>query len=103
MKLLTIGEVNWGRIVVLYVLAAKLAERCYCSRKDSLIDGVINWLFSQVAKKSSWIRESGGWEGFIDQFSVPRPIINASGWLHCFLAVAVTLGVLATIFLVQNR
>ena len=102
-EVLTIGEVNWGRIVVLYVLAAKLTERCHCSRKDSLIDGVNNWLCSQVAKRSSWIRESGGWEGFVGQFSVPQPIISTSGWLHCFHAAAVTFGVLTTIFLIQNR
>ena len=103
-EVLTNGEVNWGRIVILCTFAAKLAIRCDQSGDNSMVEDIINWLGSQVAKRCSWIRGSGrGWDGFVNQFSARRPIIDASGWLHCFLAGAVVFGVLATIFLTQRR
>ena len=102
-EVLTNGEVNWGRIIILCTFAARLAKRCDQSGNNSMIEDIINWLGSQVSKKCSWIRESGrGWDGFIDQFSVPRPTNGPYGCLNCLLAAAVIFGVLATIVLIRN-
>ena len=102
-EVLTNGEVNWGRIVLLRIFAARLAIKCDQSGNNSMIENIIDWLGSQVAKRCSWIRGSGrGWDGFVNQFSARRPIIDTSGWLHCFLAAAVFFGVLATIVLIKN-
>ena len=54
--------INWGRIIVLYAFGGKLAEHCKQTNNEQLIDKVGLWVGSYVAKKSSWIRDSGkGW------------------------------------------
>ena len=41
-EVLTNGEVNWGRIVILCTFAAKLAIRCDQSGNNSMIEVIIN-------------------------------------------------------------
>ena len=61
-EILVHGEENWGRIIILYAFAAKLAEKCKQSNNDAMIENIIYWLSCLIARKSSWIRESGkGW------------------------------------------
>lgn len=55
-------DTNWGRIVVLYTFAGKLAVHCKNNKMDGMIDKVIQWLGSVVGRKQLWIKEKGnGW------------------------------------------
>jgi myeloid leukemia cell differentiation protein MCL-1 len=103
-EILVHGEENWGRIIILYAFAAKLAEKCKQSNNEQMIENIINWLSCLIARKSSWIRESGkGWEGFIKQFEEPRPNPNPkASWLQGLLAATVSCGTLAAIMLIKN-
>ena len=98
------GEENWGRIIILCAFAAKLAEKCKQSNNEQMIENIINWLSCLIARKASWIRESGeGWEGFIKQFGEPQLNSNPKvSWLQALLAVTVSCGTLAVIMLIKN-
>jgi len=103
-EILVNGEENWGRIIILHAFAAKLAEKCKQSNNEPMIENIINWLSCLIAKKSSWIRETGkGWDGFINQFSEPRPNPKPDGWLQGLMAATVSFGTLAAIMLIKNR
>ena len=55
-------DINWGRLVVLYTFAGKLAIHCKSSKMDSMVDKVVQWLGNFVARKQIWIKEKGnGW------------------------------------------
>lgn len=61
------GGENWGRIIILYAFAAKLAEQYKQTNNEQMIDKIINWLSCFVAKKSSWIRDTGkGWVSILN-------------------------------------
>jgi len=92
------GEENWGRIIILYAFAAKLAVRC--KNNEQMINNIIYWLSCFIAKKSRWIRESGkGWDGFINQFCDPP---NEKGWVKGLFAATVSFGTLAAILFLKN-
>ena len=56
------GGDNWGRIIILYAFAAKLAIHCKQTDNEQMIEKIINWLSCFIARKACWIRESGrGW------------------------------------------
>ena len=55
-------DINWGRLVVLYTFAAKLAVHCKSCKMDNMIEKIIQWLGTFVARKQIWIKEKGhGW------------------------------------------
>lgn len=61
--------INWGRIIMLYAFAGKLAEHCKKTNNEHVIEKVSSWLGNAVSRKSSWIRESGnGWVGNFSLF-----------------------------------
>lgn len=97
------GDENWGRIIILYAFAAKLAEQCKQTNNEQMIDKIINWLSCFIAKKSSWIRDTGkGWNGFIDQFHEPCNSPKETGWVHGLFAATVGLGTLAAVLLIKS-
>ena len=56
------GDESWGRIIILYAFAAKLAEQCKQSDNEQMVEKIISWLSCFIARKASWIRDSGrGW------------------------------------------
>lgn len=55
-------DINWGRLVVLYTFAAKVAVHCKSSKMDNMVEKIIQWLGNFVARKQIWIKEKGhGW------------------------------------------
>jgi len=96
------GDENWGRIIILYAFAAKLAEQCKQTDNEQMIEKVIGWIGSFIAKKSYWIRENGrGWNGFIEQFHDPHPR-KESGWFKGLFNATIGLGTLAAILFIKN-
>jgi len=102
-EILVSGDENWGRIIILHAFAAKLAEKCKQTNNEQMIENIINWLSCFIAKKSSWIRDSGrGWNGFIDQFCEPRPSEKESGWVQGLFAATLSFGTLAAVLFIKN-
>jgi len=65
---------NWGRVVMIYVFAARLAERCYLHGQHRDVDDLIEMTGSYVAENlSSWIEEQGGWVGNLFLFCLIHP------------------------------
>lgn len=55
-------DINWGRIVVLYTFAGKLAIHCKNNKMDGMIEKLIQWLGNVIGRKHLWIKEKGnGW------------------------------------------
>ncbi len=93
------GEENWGRIIILYVFAAKIAKKY--QNNEQTVQNITAWLSSSIAKKSHWIRETGnGWDGFIKQFSKPH---NEKGWFKVLFAASISLGTLAAIMFINKK
>lgn len=52
--------INWGRIVVLYTFAGKIA--LFSTQHDlQLTEDIIRWTGDYVASLSEWIIKAGGW------------------------------------------
>jgi len=97
------GDENWGRIIILYAFAAKLAEQCKQTENEQMIEKIINWLSCFIAKKACWIRDSGrGWNGFVDQFCDPRASQKENSWFQGLFAATVSLGTLAAVLFIKN-
>ena len=59
-------DINWGRIVVLYTFAGKLAIHCKSNKMEGTVDKVIQWLGNVVGRKQLWIKEKGhGWVSWL--------------------------------------
>lgn len=53
---------NWGRVVSVYALGARMAQHAGDRHKQELIDQIAEWLGEYVADNlSSWIHSNGGW------------------------------------------
>ncbi len=79
-------ECNWGRIVVLYTFAGKLAAYCKSSNMENMVDKIIVWLGNFVAKKHIWIKEKGrGWVScpkvILDKQKNARAFLRTKSWL----------------------
>lgn len=64
-----VSGINWGRIVVLYCFAAEVAV--FCSQHEiDIVEDVVTWLSEYVSERTlaEWIKKSGGWEAFCEQF-----------------------------------
>lgn len=96
------NDINWGRIVVLYTFAGKLAVHCKSSKMESMIDKIISWLGNFVAKKQAWIKEKGrGWSGFLEQFKDTESE-NEKVWFQGLVATTVGLGTLAAALYIRS-
>jgi len=88
-------DINWGRIVVLYTFAGKLAAYCMNNKMESMVDKVIQWLGNVVGRKQLWIKEKGnGWAGFVETFRDAKKE-NEKMWFQGLVATTLGLGTLA--------
>lgn len=61
-ELLFDNQVNWGRILALYLYAALLLEKLKKNGNDSFSDKIALWLSICVSRQSAWICDVGnGW------------------------------------------
>lgn len=64
------GPCSWGRVVMVYVFAARLAK--YCQRENmgkACIDDLIKYSGDYVSGRlTQWIRSQGGWGDFCEKF-----------------------------------
>lgn len=95
------GSINWGRLVVLYTFAGKLAIHCKLSKMENMDDKIVNWVGNFVAKKQLWIKETGrGWNGFIEQFKDTKD--DQKLWFQGLLATTVGLGTIAAALYIKS-
>jgi len=63
------GPVNWGRVVMVYVFAARLAKYCEENGNSEYVDEVVEVCGDYVAEKlTTWIITQGGWDDFNESF-----------------------------------
>ena len=59
---------NWGRVASFVAFGATLAVHC-AQREElhELVNDIVEWVLCYIDQNlSCWIRENGGWDGFID-------------------------------------
>lgn len=87
--LLILGPMNWGRIIIMYVVASHIAyqlfqKRFWSNARDDAMDirrvvAFIDYAGSFVADKSwKWISENGGWHMFQIKYGKPRAVCRPS-------------------------
>ncbi|XP_038074028.1 bcl-2-related protein A1-like [Patiria miniata] len=63
------GAVNWGRVVMVYVFAARLAKYCEENGNSEYVDEVVEVCGDYVSEKlTPWIMKQGGWDNFNESF-----------------------------------
>ncbi|XP_022105214.1 induced myeloid leukemia cell differentiation protein Mcl-1 homolog [Acanthaster planci] len=63
------GAVNWGRVVMVYVFAARLAKYCEENANPEYVDEVVEVCGDYVSDKlTPWIVKQGGWDDFNESF-----------------------------------
>ncbi|XP_033107162.1 apoptosis regulator R11-like [Anneissia japonica] len=71
--MLEFGEINWGRIVIVYLFGRKLAKRWAEKGLRDYKDTVAEYVSEYVASElSGWISERGGWDDFVEIFGHRR-------------------------------
>lgn len=80
-ELLFTNQVNWGRILALYLYTALLLEKMNKNENNNFSEKIALWLSICVSRQSAWISESGhGWVrnlNFIFSFFIKSLIF---GW-----------------------
>ncbi len=57
-----VSACTWGRVVMVYVFAARLAKRYSLQRRDDRVDELIDMTGNYVAENLSlWIEQQNGW------------------------------------------
>lgn len=95
-------EINWGRIVVLYCFAAEVAV--FCSKNDiDIVEDIVTWLAEYVSERklAEWIRKSGGWDAFCEQFKDVKAE-SEKFWWNSILYTTLGLGTLAAMLYVKS-
>ncbi|XP_057302939.1 apoptosis regulator Bcl-2-like [Hydractinia symbiolongicarpus] len=94
--------INWGRIIVLYAFAGKLAQHFKRTNNEQLVDKVGSWVGTAVSKKSMWVRDCGhGWTGFIQAFGESKGE-NENNWFQGMFAATIGFGTLAAAMLIKS-
>ncbi|XP_033634342.1 bcl-2-like protein 1 [Asterias rubens] len=63
------GSANWGRVVMVYVFAARLAKYCVENGNSEYVDEIVEVCGEYVADKlTPWIVKQGGWDNFNESF-----------------------------------
>uniref|UniRef100_A0AAU7NK52 BCL2L7 n=1 Tax=Paracentrotus lividus TaxID=7656 RepID=A0AAU7NK52_PARLI len=63
------GSCNWGRVVMVYVFAARLAKYCQENGKGYHVRSLSEFAGRYVASRlTPWINKQGGWEKFDESF-----------------------------------
>ncbi|KAK2552883.1 Apoptosis regulator Bcl-2 [Acropora cervicornis] len=94
--------INWGRIVVLFCFAAEVAVFCGQQEID-VVENIVTWLSEYLSQRtlSEWIKKSGGWEAFSEQFKDVRDE-REKFWWNSLLYTTLGLGTLAAVFYVKS-
>ncbi|XP_033124106.1 apoptosis regulator BAX-like [Anneissia japonica] len=96
--MLEIGDVNWGRIVIVYMFGRKVAKRWAEKGLEDYEDTVAEYVGEYVATElSGWISERGGWDDFVEIFGRIRRKSLSDLTVPILLAV-----MLATPFVLSN-
>ena len=56
-------NMNWGRVVSLFVYGGRVAEEFWRRRENQRGEEVEEWLSDCVGEREEWIASSGGWVG----------------------------------------
>lgn len=97
-----VSGINWGRIVVLYCFAAEVAV--FCSQHEiDIVDDVVTWLSEYVSERklAEWIKKSGGWEAFCEQFKDVHGETEKFWWNSLFYTT-LGLGTIAAMLYVKS-
>lgn len=94
--------INWGRVVVLFCFAAEVAVFCRQQEID-VVENIVTWLSEYLSQRtlSEWIKKSGGWEAFSEQFKDVRDE-REKFWWNSLLYTTLGLGTLAAVFYVKS-
>jgi len=90
------GPCSWGRVVMVYVFAARIAKYCHEQNRDECVEELITYTGDFVANKlAPWIQRQGGWDDFCEKF-------KAKDWkektaFNSLLLTGIVLGGLATL------
>lgn len=61
---------NWGRIVALFTFGGVVAHHFVETQRPEMVQHIVEWIVSFIANNLlTWIRENGGWDGFVAHFS----------------------------------
>lgn len=61
---------NWGRIVALFTFGGVVAHHFVKTQRPEMVPCVGEWIVSFIEHNLlTWIRENGGWDGFVAHFS----------------------------------
>ncbi|CAH3145228.1 unnamed protein product [Porites lobata] len=97
-----VSGINWGRIVVLYCFAAEVAV--FCSQHEiDIVEDVVTWLSEYVSERTlaEWIKKSGGWEAFCEQFKDVHGETEKFWWNSIFYTT-IGLGTIAAMLYVKS-
>ncbi|CAH3018528.1 unnamed protein product [Porites evermanni] len=97
-----VSGINWGRIVVLYCFAAEVAV--FCSQHEiDIVEDVVTWLSEYVSERTlaEWIKKSGGWEAFCEQFKDIHGETEKFWWNSIFYTT-IGLGTIAAMLYVKS-
>ena len=61
-------NMNWGRVVSLFVYGGRVAEEFWRKREEHRVVEVEEWLTDCVGQREEWIESKGGWVRFILSF-----------------------------------
>ena len=64
-KVLENDEVNWGRLVALFVFSGKLAEWFLEQQEVGIVENIVVWLADTISENQEYIDQNGGWVSFI--------------------------------------
>ncbi|PFX17402.1 apoptosis regulator R1-like [Stylophora pistillata] len=63
-------ETNWGRIVALYAFGGVVAHHFVETQRPEMVQKIVEWTATFIAENLlTWIKENGGWDGFVAHFS----------------------------------
>ncbi|XP_033127648.1 apoptosis regulator Bcl-2-like [Anneissia japonica] len=83
--MLEIVDVNWGRIVIVYMFGRKVAKKWAEKGLEDYEDTVAEYVGEYVATElSGWISERGGWDDFADVESRSPTSPFRSCWRSCW-------------------
>jgi len=95
------NQVNWGRIVTLFLFTGILIDNLKKTGKDTYNDKIALWLGICIAKQSNWIRENGnGWQGFIRTLGGAREMQES--FFNGLFNITLGLGTVAAALYIQG-
>ncbi|XP_067272396.1 BCL2 associated X, apoptosis regulator b isoform X5 [Pseudorasbora parva] len=97
-KVFTDGQINWGRIIVLFYSVGKLSSKMVLARLPRVVSGILNLCLDYFRKNLlEWIRKVGGWINSISslaRYSFERDFCSSSRLISLSSGVLFISGVL---------